>query len=196
MKRVRNTNVSATLKRAVWDTYIGPGIQDAPCPICGLSRIYQTRNSGFEAAHIIADKYCITDELSVLDLYPSCSSCNNDCSNLCLLDFLWGRERIAQLRDVIWRIYQAFSIRFCDELNQYDRMAWKVLQFLYGSKRYPAGGGIQNERQVYEMARSVQQTKLVARAAELAVQMEQNAADLRRLMEAKIAPRTLTYCPF
>jgi hypothetical protein len=190
-KKRRRTTVSVALKRAVWDAYIGPAVQEAPCPICGIVRIYQTRNSGFEAAHIVADKYELATELNVTHLYPCCETCNNYCSDLCLLDYMWGRERIPQLRAFIWAVYQAFVGRHVGELDQLDNLTWRVIQHLYGAQRYPGGGGLQNEKQIYELAREVQMTKLAEEAARLSAQMVDNAKTLRKLMESRITPLRL-----
>ena len=54
--------ISATLRQQIWDIYIGIGLKSAQCPLCGLKTIYNTqKNSGFEAAHIIADKWFTND---------------------------------------------------------------------------------------------------------------------------------------
>ncbi len=101
-------NITPTLKKAVWDLYIGPGIQYTSCPLCGLRQISQNANSGFQCAHVVARKYFDKESLSSFYLFPSCSACNNECSDTCLLDYLWQRERLPQLRKLIMAVFNAF----------------------------------------------------------------------------------------
>ena len=78
------------------------------------------------------------------------------------------------------------------ELNHLDSMAWKVLDHLYGPQRFPAGGGIQNRKQIYEIARFKQYEELVKEASELALKQEINAKRIKDLMDSDIKPMKIT----
>ena len=175
------SGITPTLKKAVWDLYIGIGVQRAPCPVCGVTELSRTANSGFEAAHIVADKY-FTEELSTLYLFPCCKPCNNECRDLCLLDFVWCRERHHVLRKMIWDI-------FCHYQNMHpgepENQAWKILDHLYGPKRFSAGGGLVNRTQIYLVARMVQMDYIVAENIKLHQEIQQNSRIMQRLMEEK-----------
>lgn len=184
-------NISDVLRNAIWETFLGIGIKQAVCPMCGITKIYKNTNSGFECCHIVAFKYSNDEDVSVLYYIPGCSICNNECKDLCILDFIYGRGRIKQLKNIMLIIYDTFVMLHGDELNQHDNMAWKVLDYLYGPKRYPIGGGIQNRQQIYEMIRLEQYKRLVKRASELALEMEINSKRMEDLMNSDI--KTLNF---
>lgn len=66
-----------------------------------------------------------------------------------------------------------------------------VLENLYGPSKFPAGGGIQNTKQIYELARLEQYHWLLEQSAEL----EKKQWDLHRqrllLMQVEIKPMRL-----
>jgi hypothetical protein len=180
-------NITPALKRAIWDMHVGPGVKQIKCLLCGINEIYQTQNSGFDGAHIVARKY-FADDLSVFYVIPSCKVCNNECDNMCVLDFLWVRNRIAALRRIIMTLYDAFVAQHEHELQHKDRMAWRVLEHLYGPTRFPLGGGIQNTKAIYEIARAEQMTSILAQSAALAQKQQALAIQLRELTESEIKP--------
>lgn len=170
--------------------YMGVGVQEAPCTLCGINRIKSNVNSGFECAHIVARNY-MTEQLTVYYMFPSCATCNNECRDMCVLDFMWVRGRLAPLRKVIMLIFQRYVVEHEHELAPDQRMAHLVLDNLYGPKRFPAGGGIQNTKQIYEIARAEQYQWLL----EQSLQMEKRLGDLQvarqELLEANIRPLRL-----
>jgi hypothetical protein len=176
IKKVRR-GVSSALKRRIWDTYIGPGIKEQLCPLCNVHRISATVNSGFDAAHIVAEKY-LTEDLSHYYLYPSCASCNNECKDMCLLDFLFCIGRIKELRNVINNIYRVFTAEHEPEF------VWKILEHLYG--RFPAGGGLVNTKAIYEIARGEQLKVLATKMSLLAREMETASREFRDVTSAEI----------
>lgn len=185
-KRFKREPISTNLKKQVWENYCGIHITESICALCGIVKIYLNKNSGFECAHIIADKF-LTRKLSVLYLYPSCSSCNNECQDLCLLDYLWVRGRFPQLKKMILQIYKAYTTQF--DLTSSEKMAWKVLEHLYGKNTFPAGGGIVNELQIYEQARLAECDLLRGRIKEKMEEVGELQGDWQRLMEADIKPK-------
>lgn len=183
---MRGSAITPTLKKAIWDLYIGVNVSQTQCPLCGLNTIYLNRNSGFEAAHIVAAKFDLNNPLTPLHLYPSCKPCNNACSDMCLLDYLWCRDRVVQLRSIIWSIYKAFVAKWAQELEEVELQAWKVLRHLYGSQKYPAGGGLQNEKQIYEEARMLEYVELAKTGAELNRKVQENAKQMEQLLSARV----------
>ena len=167
---------------------MGIGVQEANCPVCGLNRIYKSLANGFEAAHIVASGYCTTEDNSVLYLYPSCGTCNLECRTLCLLDFMYGRGRLQQLRDMLLGIYHAFTQIYHYDLAAHDHMMWKIIRHLYGPDRFKAGGGLQNTRQIYEQCRMLQYRELLDEAKELSEKLENNAKMIKTLMNCEIKP--------
>ena len=107
---------------------------------------------------------------------------------MCVLDFLWVRARITALRRIIMTIYTAFVTQHAHELAPADRMAWRVLEHLFGPSRYPAGGGIVNTKASYEIARAEQYAALVEEAARYAQEQQALALQLRALTEVDIKP--------
>jgi hypothetical protein len=203
-KRRRNgadgLTVTPALKKAIWDMYIGIGVQEAFCPLCGTNRLNQRTNSGFEAAHIIANKWfyaagaaaaTVTTASAVYYLFPSCSSCNNLCRDYSIFDYLYCQNQLKPLRRMIMAVFNAFVTEHEHELHAEDRMAWLVLDRLYGggpNGRWKAGGGIQNAKQIYEIARVEQYHCLVQQTAALTRQLQETATTMERLMTSEIKP--------
>jgi hypothetical protein len=210
-KRRRNGTeglvVTPALKKAIWDLYIGIGIQEAFCPLCGTNRLNQRTNSGFEAAHIIANKWFytgaadgnntnrfeVTTASAVYYLFPTCSSCNNLCRDFSIFDYMYCQNQLKSLRKLIMAVFTAFVTEHEHELRAEDRMAWLVLDRLYGggpSGRWKAGGGIQNSKQIYEIARVEQYHQLVQQTASLSAKLQEAATAMERLMTSEIKPYT------
>ncbi|MDB9801207.1 hypothetical protein OAB94_02395, partial [Flavobacteriaceae bacterium] len=101
-------SVSATLRSAIWDMYAGPNKTSMKCLLCGRVEICRIRIKEWEAAHIVARVYH-KNKPRRYDLIPSCAPCNNQCSDVCVFDYLIGRERYNVLRKMIRVIYQAFK---------------------------------------------------------------------------------------
>lgn len=185
------SNITPTLKRAVWDLYIGIGVQKALCSLCGINAIFGNTNSGFECAHMVARNF-FQEELSVYYLFPSCAVCNNQCRDLCVWDFLYVRARLGVLRKAILAVYRFYLIEHEHNLAPQDKLAHVILDHLYGPKRFPLGGGIQNTKQIYEIARVEQYEDLRLKTLEL----ERNLQDIQslrcKLWEAEIKPFKLT----
>lgn len=182
-------SITPTLRQQIWDLHVGIGKKSALCPLCNHKTIYSSKiNSGFEAAHIVADKWMGNTELTALYLFPSCDVCNNECSDFTVLDFLFNRGRIGMLRKVIASIYKAFCDFYENELPLENKIAPKVLHYLYGSDRFPAGGGIVNTKAIYEIARQVHLSLLVKHAKELSEQLDKTNTEIQNLLEYDIKP--------
>lgn len=178
----RRTTITPNLKKAIWDIYIGPGIMITPCPLCGVRELYRNQSTGYEAAHIVADKF-FEGSLTSLYLFPTCSVCNNDCSDLCLLDFLWCRERYDVLRKMLWDI---FSHYIKERPHESNSQMWKIIDHLYGPNRFPAGGGIENIRQIYQLCKTEQIARLMEQSANLNAQLIENSQLMQRLLTEKL----------
>ena len=192
VKKKQKTNIPQSVRKRIWELYIGIGVKETTCPLCGFNKIYGITTAGFQACHIVADGYCNKKkDLNEFDLYPGCQSCNNECADLCIFDYLYGRQRIKQLRDMIWAIYKCFSVQHQDELSYYEGMCWKVIQYLYGKQRYLAGGGIANEKQIYEIARSIQYEDLLQQSQAKAIELKVLSEQMDLLLGCEIKPMTL-----
>jgi hypothetical protein len=184
------TSVSTTLKQAVWDMYVGIGVQKTLCMLCGINYIYSNVNSGFECAHIVARSF-LTENVSVYYLFPSCDVCNNQCRDFCVFDFLWCRNRLAPLRKAVMAVYLAYVTEHEAQLAAQDRLIHLVLDHLYGEKRFPLGGGIVNKKQIYELARDEQFEWLRQKSARLEGELVDVHQQRKWLMEAAIKPGRL-----
>lgn len=185
-----NKSITKTLKTAVWDMYVGIGKTEALCGLCGINRIRNGTNSGFEGAHIIARGF-LTEDLTVYYLYPSCAVCNNECKELCVFDFLYARQRIVELRKMIMTIYKRYVMEHEHELDPQDRLAHLILDHLYGPKRFPLGGGIRNTKQIYEIARAEQYEYLTAQTREKERELGEIQMQRILLWDAEIKPMRL-----
>jgi hypothetical protein len=124
--------------------------------------------------------------VGILQLLLGCATCNNECGDLCLLDFLFGRGRLDQLRAMIAAIFKTFSSQHQDNLSFVEGQAWRVLDHLYGPKRFPSGGGIQNTQPIYELARRIQMEQLLDRIAVLSKQLKEAHARLETVASSEI----------
>jgi hypothetical protein len=184
MSKRTKVAINKSLRIAVWDRYVGPGVKKTMCNLCGRQEISVNSNSGFECAHIVAES--CNAETTLFYLYPSCAVCNNECSTQTLFDYLFGRQRIKVLRRLIWDIYSMFEEHYPNELDRVERLAWKLLEHLYGPTKFPSGGGIVNRVQIYEIARSVQAQMLVARMSEISDELSATTAHYRRVCDSVI----------
>ncbi|MBX9637670.1 MAG: hypothetical protein K2Q45_08995 [Nitrosomonas sp.] len=190
-KKIKYKGVTPVLKRQCWERYIGIGILEAACPLCGVRRIHNNINSGFEVAHLISQRY-LNEDLTLLYTIPSCAGCNNECSDLSVFDFLYCRGRIKPLKKLIMNVYELFTMMHGDNLVPEHDMAWRVLDHLYGQGKFPAGGGIVNSKQVYEIARYEQYRQLAKESARLARKLEKISNNMGELMECEIKTLQLT----
>jgi hypothetical protein len=165
LKKPKSLAITPLLKKQLWTTYVGDAIKETACPLCGINKVYQFTNSGFEACHIVAKKFN-SEVPSIYYLIVGCSACNNNCADICVLDYLFCCQRINALRKIIQIIYGKFIEEHEHTLARENRLIWNVLDYLYGARRFPAGGGIVNTKPIYEIARSEQ---LVALSEEIAV---------------------------
>ncbi|MEO6078115.1 MAG: hypothetical protein ABIP54_04975 [Candidatus Andersenbacteria bacterium] len=189
-KSAASSTATPTLRKAIWELYVGVGIKEAPCPLCWLTRIQNNVNSGFECAHVVARNW-MTEELSVYYIFPSCSVCNNECRDMCVLDYLYARQRIGPLRKIVMIIYQRYLVEYEHEWALENRMIHLVLDHLYGPRRFPSAGGILNRKQIYEIARTEQYQWLLEQGVELERQMCDLQKQRRWLLEENIKPMRL-----
>jgi len=181
-KRARK-NISAALRIECWDVFIGPGVQKTTCFLCGLYEISKTTNNGFQALHIIAEKF--NPHVNIFYIYPGCISCNSECSTLSVFDFLYTRGRYRQLKHMLWQIFSLFTERRGDELHYYNNSIAKVVSHLYGYSRFRTGGFLVNT-EIYDICKNVQIEKLSLRVAELSDSLKNTAQLLQNITEEKL----------
>jgi hypothetical protein len=186
-----SSNIPQSLRKRVWELHVGIGVKETTCPLCGTNRINASQNSGFQACHIVADKYLYKRELNALYLYPGCQVCNNECADLCILDFLYVRERYKELRSLIWNVFTAFTTQHEDELAYHEGLCWRVIQHLYGRVKFPAGGGIVNEKQIYEIARTEQYSHLLKELQGVNARLQELAKQMNAVISSDIKPLKL-----
>jgi hypothetical protein len=76
-------SISATMRRKVWDEYIGKKIGEAKCLCCKMTDITQLT---FHCGHIIPE--CKGGELTLSNLKPICSNCNSSMGTINMNDFM------------------------------------------------------------------------------------------------------------
>ena len=81
-KRVAKKAIPKTLKRMVWDTYIGASKGEAPCFCCEHATIRQIE---FHCGHIKAEAR--GGSTTVDNLRPICAQCNLSMGTMDLQDF-------------------------------------------------------------------------------------------------------------
>ena len=180
------------LRNAIWEMYMGPGVQEGKCILCDARTIIKGTNSGFEACHVIARVYIGNIIPSRYYLVPGCSGCNKQCGTLCILDFLYNYNRHTQLKRLIRIICEKYVEENGPHILPSDRMDWKILRYLYGSETFIAGGGITNETAIYEIARVQEAERLINEAARINQQLAGVSTRLGALLESTIASRGLS----
>jgi hypothetical protein len=174
---LKKSTITPAIKKMIWDVQLSSTLKEAPCPLCGIHKVYQFTNSGFEACHIVARKFS-TEAPSIYYLTVGCSACNNDCSDICVFDYLFCRQRLNALRRLIQIIYRKFIEEHLDHL--------------YGPRRFPAGGGIVNTKQIYEIARSEQLVILSEQICQTSQSLLKLSAEYALVAESEIKPMHLT----
>jgi 5-methylcytosine-specific restriction endonuclease McrA len=82
-RKYTKKSISATMRRKVWDEYIGKKIGEAKCLCCKMTDITQLT---FHCGHIIPE--CKGGELTLSNLKPICSSCNSSMGTINMNDFM------------------------------------------------------------------------------------------------------------
>lgn len=190
LRTAKSSNVPLSLKKLSWEVFVGSSIKETVCPLCGIYQVYQSTNSGYEACHIVAKKFN-TEALSIYYITVGCSACNNECSDLCVLDYLFCRQRIGALRKLIRIIYGKFIEEHEHTLANEDRCIWNVLDYLYGQRRFPAGGGLVNTKQIYEIARAEQLALLIDDICKVTLKLEKLSKEYAMVAGTEIKPRKL-----
>jgi hypothetical protein len=164
---------------------MGKAVQSDFCHLCGENRIYLTQKKGFEGAHVISQKWIQREQVNVFYAFPSCSACNNACRDCCILDYLYQRGRIQQLRKMIMVIFEHFLQVHSRDLGLEYRFAPLVLRYLYGQQKWGAGGMV-NEKEICEIARAEQQEALSRHIVSLCKQVQECSTLSRMLSELPI----------
>lgn len=82
MSSIKKKTIPKTLKRLVWNKYIGESVGKAKCMCCNLTDITQM---SFHCGHIMAEAN--GGQLIVENLRPICQSCNSSMGVINMLDF-------------------------------------------------------------------------------------------------------------
>jgi hypothetical protein len=82
-KKTKKQKIPATIKRLVWNTYIGENIGKSKCLCCNLTDISQLN---FSCGHIISEYY--GGKISIDNLKPICLSCNLSMGTRNMNDFI------------------------------------------------------------------------------------------------------------
>jgi len=82
-KEKKKKYISATLKRLVWNKWIGEDIGKAKCLCCNVTAITQL---SFHAGHIIAESN--GGETNISNLKPICQNCNSSMGKKNMNDFM------------------------------------------------------------------------------------------------------------
>jgi hypothetical protein len=81
--KYKKKKISATLKRLVWNKWIGEEIGKSKCLCCNVTDINQM---SFNCGHIIAE--CKGGETILSNLKPICQNCNSSMASMNMNDFM------------------------------------------------------------------------------------------------------------
>ena len=187
-KRRKHSNqyghITPALKKTIFEMHYGPNVNQGTCLLCGIAKVYKSRNSGFEAAHIVSAGYYI-GKLNRYAVVPSCASCNNECDAYCIFDFLYARHRYAALKRIAWTLWCCYKEENPEECAKYDHIMFRFMYDFFGKERYKAGGGISSERAVYDLFRQHQVDMETKELARLSEEMGRKSQQLQHLLEAR-----------
>lgn len=161
-------------RKRIWGWLFGTD-KKAPCPLCGECDIYSGENttSPFEAAHIVAHAFSKDEEAErsmgehVFYVVPCCKTCNDATGTQTIWDFLYTSSRTHLMRTLAWKWFTAYSNNFPATVEHCDNILWKLVDHLFGAKRYPNGGGVKYTNQIYPILYYLQLQKLQERSLEL-----------------------------
>ena len=180
-KKPKKSNTPKATKEILWDRFIGSNYNDAPCPLCGINRISRNKTNGFEAAHIVADNFSHTSD--PIYLVPSCRVCNLQCATICVLDYLFVRQRYTHLRKLCWTIFEAYKNLYPHEIEYHAGSCWKLIAHLYGPERFMAGGGIKNIKPIRNIIIQTQIDKVYEEQASLVAQLQEKSKLIQQLIQ-------------
>ena len=80
--KTRKKPIPATVKRLVWNTYIGESNGIGKCWCCEVTEIAQMR---FHCGHVVAEKN--GGKIEVSNLRPICQNCNSSMKTTNMMDF-------------------------------------------------------------------------------------------------------------
>lgn len=100
-------------------------------------------------------------------------------------------NRIEPLRRFMIAIHSYFVAMNGNSLAEQEHRMWRVMRRLYGPERFPLGGSIVNEKQIYELARSTELTLLTEEAQQLAHKLKHKSNQIEHLMEDCITTNKL-----
>lgn len=69
--RRRKAAIPASLRAAVWNTYVGEAVGRTPCPVCRVAPISQLT---FQCGHVVAES--VGGPTTLANLRPVCGKCN------------------------------------------------------------------------------------------------------------------------
>jgi 5-methylcytosine-specific restriction endonuclease McrA len=75
--------ISLSLKKTVWNHWMGMGVGEAKCPVCKITLIHQM---AFHCGHIVAKSRGGLN--TVENLKPICQSCNSSMGNQNMDEFI------------------------------------------------------------------------------------------------------------
>jgi hypothetical protein len=82
-KNIRKKTIPSTVKRLVWNNYIGENIGKSKCYCCKLTDITQL---SFHCGHIISEKN--GGKVDINNLRPICQNCNSSMGTTNMNDFI------------------------------------------------------------------------------------------------------------
>jgi len=82
-KNIRKKTIPSTVKRLVWNNYIGENIGKSKCYCCKLTDITQL---SFHCGHIIAEKN--GGKIDINNLRPICQNCNSSMGTTNMNEFI------------------------------------------------------------------------------------------------------------
>lgn len=83
INKTRKRSIPSTVKRLVWNEYIGEDIGKAKCMCCKTTDITQL---SFHCGHIVPE--ATGGEISVNNLRPICQNCNSSMGTMNMDDFM------------------------------------------------------------------------------------------------------------
>ena len=167
-------------KRGCLTIHAGPHAKSMTCLGCGVETVEFTKRAGWDASHIVADKYFGDVTLSKYDLVPLCSQCNQDMDTMCFWEWILDvRGRTTQFKEAAYKIFKAYNQ---EHVSEQVESCWElVLVKLHGSTRFPKEAIIQDER-CFKNAKRILKSHQFEKLQERTRKLNQEIIEIRQLM--------------
>jgi hypothetical protein len=179
-------------RKLAWDFHFGPHTKETVCIFCNVNNMVKVDKGSWHASHIVGRTYLENPATMKNPLYliPGCAACNLELGNSCALGLLWERGHIDAIKTLSLRVFEAYAQLNPQHMTFYENIIWKLIRGLYGSEKFPLGGGIsvRYEEPIYKLLAIYQMQLLEKEVSKHLKEIKKKSLTLERLLHDSNRP--------